>query len=99
RERGFVSNRIFDALACGTPVISDPVPGLADLFGDAVVTADDPTTLRAAVDAILADPVGARSRAARGGAIVRAEHTFAHRAEQLVDALRRHGRTAQPEAG
>jgi len=23
RERGFVSNRLFDALACGTPVISN----------------------------------------------------------------------------
>mgnify|MGYP003325756257 CR=1 FL=1 len=53
REWGFVSNRIFDVLACGTPVISDPVPGLHELFGDAVVTVEDVTALRTAVAAPL----------------------------------------------
>jgi len=91
REWGFVSNRIFDALACGTPVISDPVAGLGELFGDAVVTVENPVGLRAAVDAALADPEAARARAARGGDAVRAAHTFTHRADQLLDALHRHG--------
>jgi len=91
REWGFVSNRIFDALACGTPVVSDPVAGLATLFGDAVVTVENPAGLRAAVDAALADPKAARTRAARGGDAVRAAHTFTHRADQLLDALHRHG--------
>ena len=38
RADGFVSNRIFDVLACGTPVISDHLPEIAELFGDAVPT-------------------------------------------------------------
>jgi glycosyltransferase involved in cell wall biosynthesis len=35
---GFVSNRIFDVLACGTPIISDDVAEIHELFGDAVPT-------------------------------------------------------------
>ncbi len=30
RQWDFVSNRLFDVLACGTPAISDPVPGIDD---------------------------------------------------------------------
>ena len=46
RAWGFVSNRLFDVLACGTPVISDPVPGIAQLFDGAVSEYRDPEHLR-----------------------------------------------------
>ena len=36
RAWGFVSNRIFDVLACGTPVISDHLPEIEELFDGAV---------------------------------------------------------------
>lgn len=36
-EKQFMNNRIFDALACGTPVISDTFEELAELFPDAVL--------------------------------------------------------------
>lgn len=35
-EMGFIQNRIFDAVACGTPVVSDAVSGLGDVFGSMV---------------------------------------------------------------
>ena len=38
REQGIVSNRVFDALACGALVVSDHLPEIAERFGDAVVT-------------------------------------------------------------
>ena len=41
RDWGFVSNRIFDALACGAPVISDDMPEVAELFDGAVPTFRD----------------------------------------------------------
>ena len=46
---GFVSNRLFDVLACGTPVISDPVAGMAELFDGAVLEYRGPAELRALV--------------------------------------------------
>jgi spore maturation protein CgeB len=96
RDWGFVSNRIFDALACGTPVISDDLPEIADLFGDAVSTFADSGQLRSLVDEVLADPEAARVRARRGMGIVIAHHTFAHRAAEFLDALARHGLDHKP---
>ena len=87
RTWGFVSNRLFDVLACGTPVISDPVEGMDDLFDGAVLQYRSPDELRALVDEVLADPALARKRAARGRDAVLARHTFDHRAGELLEAL------------
>ena len=91
---GFVSNRLYDVLACGTPVISDPVDGLVQLFDGGVLEYHTLAELRELVDHVLADPVAARERAARGRAAVLAAHTFDHRAEELVAALSRHAKPA-----
>jgi glycosyltransferase involved in cell wall biosynthesis len=87
RGWGFVSNRIFDVLACGTPVISDDLPEVHELFDDTVPTYRDPDELGKAVAAVLADPRGAREVAAQGRAIVLAKHTFDHRAQELLELL------------
>jgi hypothetical protein len=87
---GFVSNRVFDALACEAPVISEDLPEIAELFDGAVLTFRDSRELRALTDAVLADRSAARARAAQGRALVEARHTFDHRAAQLLDALSRH---------
>jgi glycosyltransferase involved in cell wall biosynthesis len=84
---GFVSNRLFDVLACGTPVISDPVDGLDELFERAVLEYHSPDELRALVDEVLAAPEAARQQAERGRKVVLANHTFDHRARQLLDCL------------
>jgi hypothetical protein len=84
---GFVSNRLFDVLACGTPVISDAVDGLAELFEGAVLEYQTPAELRALVDDVLADQGAARERAARGRSVVLTHHTIDHRAGELLAAL------------
>jgi hypothetical protein len=91
RAWGFVSNRLFDVLACGVPVISDRVDGIDDLFDGAVLQYGTPAELRHLVDEVLADPARARARAERGRKIVLGGHTFDHRGRQLLDILtRRH---------
>jgi glycosyltransferase involved in cell wall biosynthesis len=89
RAWGFVSNRLFDVLACGTPVISDPVEGIDELFDGAVLEYHSPDELWALVDEVLADPDAARQRAERGRTLVLANHTFDDRARQLLDYLSR----------
>ena len=64
REWGFVSNRLFDLMACGTPAVSDAVPGIETLFGKAVGMYLDPPELRSLVEERLADPDGARQKVA-----------------------------------
>src|SRR5690606_7746373 len=70
RAWGFVSNRLYDVLACGVPVISDAVEGIDELFDGAVLQYRTPDELRALVDEVLADPAAARQRAERGRAAV-----------------------------
>ncbi len=94
-EWGFASNRLFDALACEAPVISDDFTEIGELFDGTVLTYRDASELRTHVDAVLADPIRALARAARGREIVTGNHTFDHRAAELLDALARHG-LAQP---
>lgn len=88
RRHGFVANRVFDALACGTVVLSDPLPELGELFGDAVATYTGPDDLAATVRGLLDDPAPGRERAWKGRAVVLESHTFRVRAGQLLEHLR-----------
>ena len=90
REHGFVSNRIYDALACGAFVVSDHIAGLEERFGGAVVTYETADELRTIVDHFIANPSERAARVAAGRELVLGAHTFAHR----VDALLAHADTA-----
>jgi GT2 family glycosyltransferase/spore maturation protein CgeB len=45
RDKGFISNRIFDGFASGAFIISDRVEGAETVFGDALVTYETPEEL------------------------------------------------------
>lgn len=87
RENGFLSNRLFDASAAGVPILTDPVAGLAEVFGDTIPTVASADDLAAAAEAILSDPRAARARALRARALVLAAHTFEHRARAIVETV------------
>jgi hypothetical protein len=89
RDEGFVANRVFDALASGTIVVSDEVVGMAEIFGDGVATYAEPDALPGLVDDLLADPEERADRARRGRAIVLDAHTFDHRAASIAEAIER----------
>jgi hypothetical protein len=80
---GFLSNRLFDAVAAGAHVISDPAVGLTDVFGDAVTIVNSPEELQAA----LMQPID-RDRAADSEFIAR-EHSFDVRARVLIAEVER----------
>ncbi|WP_372618263.1 glycosyltransferase [Falsiroseomonas sp.] len=77
------SVRLFEAASCGTPVISDRWPGLAELFapGEEILLAGSPEEVLVA----LHDPGGQRRQriAAAARARVLGAHTAAHRAAEL----------------
>lgn len=85
---GFLSNRLFDAAACGSRLLSDPATGLADVFGDVVRTYADAGEL---VAALTGDPeVAFPSRDARLelAARIARDHSFDARAEVLIERAR-----------
>jgi len=83
RRDGFVSNRIFDALATGAHVVSDAVAGLDELFGEEVGILSHPEDDLAGLCR-----AGSSGRAARQALASRVaeEHSFAVRAAR-IDAL------------
>jgi GT2 family glycosyltransferase/spore maturation protein CgeB len=92
REHGYISNRVYDALACGALVLSDEVPGLSERFGEAVACFSSPRELHELIDQLLADPQERRRRAELGRELVLEGHTFAHRVEEFMAMLDEHMR-------
>jgi GT2 family glycosyltransferase/spore maturation protein CgeB len=84
REHGYISNRVYDALACGALVLSDDVPGLGERFGEAVAVYRSGEELHELIDRLLADPAERRRRGALGRRVVLEGHTFAHRVQELL---------------
>lgn len=62
RDFGFVSNRIFDVLAAGGRVVSDPVSAIDVLFADAVEQVADAQELSQALARTQSDPSSAARR-------------------------------------
>lgn len=83
REWGLVSNRVFDALACGACVVTDEVVGLDDLFGDAVAVAT-PDTVGVVIHDLLQDAQHRADMGHRGRRIVLDNHTFRHRIDTIL---------------
>jgi len=83
--QGFLSNRLFDAVATGTRVISDEAVGLAEVFGDLVRTYREPEELLE----LVRDPSCFPTRAQRveGAMDLIREHSFDRRAQALVRCL------------
>ncbi len=85
---GFLSNRLFDAAACGARILTDPAAGLEDVFGDAVRTLASAPSL---LDALTADRAAAfPDRQARLdlAARVARDHSFDARATVLIERAR-----------
>jgi spore maturation protein CgeB len=79
------SGRLFEATSCGTPLLSDPFPGLETFFtpGEEILVAESTEAAVAALD--LSDAELARIGAA-GRQRTLDEHTGTARARQLVEA-------------
>lgn len=91
------SVRLFEAAACGTPIISDAWPGLEDFFvpGEEIVLAQDSSEVLHALRDL--DEATRQAVARRARERVLTQHTAAHRAQQLVDLLSDAADAAKPE--
>jgi glycosyltransferase involved in cell wall biosynthesis len=85
RDDGLLSNRLFDLTACDARVISDHLPEIGEVFGDPVLTYQEPEDIPGLL-ALHRDETEDR-RAARTalGEQVRREHTFDARAALLSE--------------
>jgi O-antigen biosynthesis protein len=82
-EHGFLSNRLFDAVASGASVVSDSARGLSEVFGDAVTVVAEGEDLLAAIQ-----QSSARVTLDHAERIAH-EHSFDARAQVLIDEFER----------
>jgi spore maturation protein CgeB len=81
-QLGFLSNRLFDSVAAGARVVSDPASGISDVFGSSVVTYRTPEELAQ----IYRNPDAHFPVDSTDAQRIRTEHDFRARARTLIAA-------------
>ncbi|WP_240786976.1 CgeB family protein [Ramlibacter rhizophilus] len=83
---GIPTIRMFEALACGIPLVSAPWNDAEGLFtpGEDFLVATDGTRMREHLRAVLNDPALAASLAEHGRRTILARHSCAHRVDELL---------------
>ncbi|MBI2892664.1 MAG: glycosyltransferase [Deltaproteobacteria bacterium] len=78
------SRRVFELLACKSPIVSSESAGIRQTFGSLVKVARDPSEARAAIAQLL-DDADRRERFAHAGyRVVQSEHTYSHRLAAIL---------------
>ncbi|MET4216701.1 spore maturation protein CgeB [Bradyrhizobium sp. LB14.3] len=97
---GIPTIRVFEAMACGIPLVSAPWSDAEGLFPEgAYLGAADGTEMKRALRALLGDHELWTATVEAGLRTIKERHTCRHRAEQLVSIvqdLRASGRSSQP---
>jgi spore maturation protein CgeB len=90
---GIPTIRVFEALACGIPLVSAPWDDSEQLFtpGRDFLVAQSGAEVRAHLQRLFREPGFAAELAAHGLATIRARHTCAHRVDELLRILRELG--------
>lgn len=83
---GIPTIRVFEALACGIPLVCSPWDDAEGLFtpGRDFVVAPDGKAMQQALREILHDPALAHELSTHGLQTIRARHTCAHRVDELL---------------
>ena len=82
-EKQFINNRIFDALSCGLPIISDTCPELREIFPDAVLHYSNRLEFEECIDRINNDYDAVKTSVLSQQELIRQEYSFEVRAKQL----------------
>jgi spore maturation protein CgeB len=84
---GIPTIRVFEALACGSPLLCAPWDDAEHLFrpGEDYLIAQSGAEMKAAIRRLLRDDAARRQIAANGRETILRRHTCAHRATELVE--------------
>jgi len=91
---GIPTIRVFEALACGAPLVCSPWSDAEHLFrpGEDYLCVKDGRAMTAEMEHLLRDDKARQQMAAKGLDTVRQRHTCMHRAEQLAEICQELGR-------
>jgi spore maturation protein CgeB len=91
---GVPTIRVFEALACGAPLVCAPWTDAEHLFrpGEDYVCVDNGRAMKAEIEHLLHDEAARNQLAENGLQTIRTRHTCQHRAQQLVEICQELGR-------
>jgi spore maturation protein CgeB len=79
------SRRVFEGLACGTPVISTYAQGIENLFGDLVYISENEQDIDEAFNTLLNNEEEYRRKSLLGIREVLSKHTYTHRLKYIAE--------------
>lgn len=82
-----LSRRIFEILACRTPVITTGSPAVENTFGDHVLVATDRESARHHIEEMVFDLSSRERRGHLGYRYVHENHTYRHRVDEVLTAI------------
>ena len=86
-EAGFISNRIFDATACGALVISDYMPEIEEIYGDAVPMYKNKEEFKQLIEFYLSHPEERRLKALKAQKITLQKFAADKVIKRMIDIL------------
>lgn len=86
---GFINNRIFDALACGLPIISDYSEELFNLFPREILYYRNKREFKKCIDEIISNYPSIKKNVDKATNIVINEFTYEKRAKELVELVKK----------
>ncbi len=91
---GIPTIRVFEALACGAPLLCSPWNDIEGLFrpGEDYIVVSDGLSMLTEIERLLADDAARRQIAENGLHTIRERHTCDHRAQQLTEIIEELGR-------
>jgi spore maturation protein CgeB len=97
---GIPTIRVFEALACGIPLVCSPWDDVEGLFtpGRDYLVARDGAEMKRHLLTILNEPEAARQLAAHGHRTILSRHTCAHRVDELLEVFAELEGSAKPQA-
>ena len=84
-DNQIINNRIFDALACGLPVISDGCEEMKEIFPDAVLYYDTKEEFDACIQKVENDYESVKAKAMEQYEMIKKEYSFERRVEELLE--------------
>ena len=89
KEKGFISNRIFDVIASGGFIITDKVEGIEEIFGNSIVTYTDATDLKEKINFYIQNQKERKEKLILAQNIIASQHRFQDRALQFSQHIKK----------
>jgi len=88
-KNGFISNRLFDAVASGARVISDFVPGSKEIFESSLIEYKTTSDLVDKLKTVSIEEFGTQNQIDSNAKRIQSEHNFDQRAQELLLSVKR----------